>query len=137
MENYLVVIGIVQNKLGEVLIIKRKKVEKSNHGTYLIWAFPGGKQRKNESREETVEKEILEETGYSVKAVEQIDLWIHPEFKKVICYFRCELLEEKQIQSPKEEEEVEEIKWVKPEELKNYFTTKINPKVAKLLKISG
>jgi mutator protein MutT len=135
MENYLVVLGIVKNKKGEVLIIKRRNLEKSDYNTYLSWAFPGGKQRKDESREETVEREILEETGYSVKAIEQIDLWFHPEFRKIICYFLCELLEENQTQKPKEEEEIEEIKWVKPEELKNYFTSKLNPKVAKLLGI--
>jgi 8-oxo-dGTP diphosphatase len=135
MENYLVVLGIVKNKKGEVLIIKRKNLEKSDYNTYLSWAFSGGKQRKDESREEAIEREILEETGYSVKAIEQIDLWVHPEFRKIICYFLCELLEENQIQKPKEEEEIEEIKWVKPEELKNYFTSKLNPKVAKLLGI--
>jgi 8-oxo-dGTP pyrophosphatase MutT (NUDIX family) len=135
MENHLVVLGIVKNKKGEVLIIKRKNLEKGDYNTYLSWVFPGGKQIKDENREETIEREILEETGYSVKAIEQIDLWIHPEFRKIICYFLCELLEENQIQKPKEEEEIEEIKWVKPEELKNYFTSKLNPKVAKLLGI--
>lgn len=128
-------LGIVQNKNSEVLIIKRKIIEEGIGGVKLTWAFPGGKQ-KNENREECVAREILSETGYKVKVIRQISLRVHPQITKILCYFLCDLIDENRIQEPEEEHEVEEIKWVKPEELKNYFTTDLDPNVAKELKIS-
>ena len=39
------------------------------------------------------------------------------------------------IDGPKEPHEVAEIRWVKPEEIKNLITTDLDPKVAAALKI--
>ncbi len=128
-------LGVVINNKGEVLIIKRKIPEKGKTGKILTWAFPGGRQDKDETREQAVEREVLLETGYKVKAVKQINLRIHPDTGVLLIYHLCELLEENQIQQPEENHEIEEIKWVKPEELKNYFTTDIDPQVKKLLGI--
>ena len=47
-------LGVVLNDKGEVLIIRRKVIEKGVDGSSLQWAFPGGKQRLNETREECV-----------------------------------------------------------------------------------
>ncbi|MGC8981706.1 MAG: NUDIX hydrolase [Minisyncoccia bacterium] len=134
MENF-VLVGIVKNSDGKVLIVKRKKIEKSEDGALLTWVFPGGRQKIGETREEALEREILEETGYKVKAIRQISIRIHPQFLKIICYYLCELENEEQIQNPQEDEEIEEIKWVYPNELKNYFTTDIDPNVMKELGI--
>lgn len=128
-------IGVVLNKKGEVLIIKRKKIEKTVNGKSFIWSFPGGRQEKNESREERVVKEILLETGYKVRPLKQIHLRVHPDTLAVIAYFLCELESEKQVSEIQEVDEVEEVRWVKPEELKNYFTTDIDPEVKRVLKI--
>jgi mutator protein MutT len=128
-------LGIVINNKGEVLIIKRKVPEKGKTGNILVWAFPGGKQESGETRESAVEREVLMETGYKVKAVKQINMRIHPDTGALVVYHLCELLEENQIQPPSEPHEIEEIKWIKKEEIKNYFTTDIDPQVQKLLGI--
>ena len=128
-------LGIVINNKGEVLIIKRKMPEKGKSGKILVWAFPGGKQEPGEARESAVEREVLMETGYKVKAVKQINMRIHPDTGALVVYHLCELLEENQIQPPSESHEIEEIKWIKKEEIKNYFTTDIDPQVQKLLGI--
>jgi len=128
-------LGIVINNKGEVLIIKRKVPEKGKSGKILVWAFPGGKQESGETRESAVEREVLMETGYKVKAVKQINMRIHPDTGALVIYHLCELLEENQIQLPSEPHEIEEIKWIKKEEIKNYFTTDIDPQVQKLLGI--
>jgi len=47
-------LGVILNNKGEVLIIRRKVIEKGVDGSSLQWAFPGGKQRLNETREECV-----------------------------------------------------------------------------------
>lgn len=128
-------VGIVKNSNGEVLIVKRKEKETGQGDAVLTWVFPGGKQKEGESREEAVEREILEETGHRVKVLRQISLRLHPQFNRIICYFLCDLLEGNQSQEPQEPYEIEEIKWVQPEELRDYFTTNLDPVVAKELKI--
>jgi len=127
-------LGVVINKKGEVLIVKRKKKEITKSGKEFLWAFPGGRQEEGETREERVVKEVLLETGYKVKPIKQIHIRIHPDTLKMIAYFLCELEDEKQ-EEIVEKDEIEEVKWVKPEELKNYFTTDIDPEVKKVLGI--
>lgn len=133
-EKIFINVGIVLNKNGEVLIVKRKKPEITESGKILLWTFPSGKQEKGQSREECIEKEVLEETGYKVKAIRQLNLRVHPDITLMVAYHLCELIDE----NPGdiiEKDEIEEVKWVKPEELKNYFTTDIDPEVRKFLNI--
>jgi len=130
-----IVLGVVINKKGEVLIVKRRKKETTLTGRELVWAFPGGKQKKGETREERVVKEVLSETGYKVKPIKQIHLRIHPDVFKMIAYFLCNLEKDEPVQEIEEKDEIEEIRWVRPEELKNYFTTDIDPEVKKILAI--
>ena len=135
MTDNFILVGIILNQEGKVLIVKRRKTETGADGSLLTWVFPGGKQKKGETREQALEREILEETGYKVKALKQISLRIHPQFLKIICYYLCELVEQFPVQSPQEDEEIEEIRWVEPAKLKDFFTTDIDPGVAKMLKI--
>lgn len=134
--NKLINLGIVLNKKGEVLMIRRKKPEKGKDGAILEWAFPGGKQFSNEEREEAVRREVLAETGYDVTSIKQIDLSFHPQISVIIIYHLCTLNNEKPIANPKEAHEVAEIKWVKPEAIKSLITTELNPKVAEELGIT-
>lgn len=128
-------IGIVLNKDNEVLIVKRKKKEYTVTGKEFIWSFPGGRQEKEETREERVREEILAETGYKVKPVKLIHIRIHPDTEKMVAYFICELENVNQ-QDIKEKDEIEDVKWVKPVDLEKYFTTDIDPEVKKYLGIS-
>jgi mutator protein MutT len=131
----LVNLAVIINKKGEVLIIKRKKEEVGQDGVVLSWAFPGGRQYENESREECVIREVLEETGYDVKVIRQLSFRIHPQFNTILFYHLCELVSEEQVQEPSESYEIEKIKWVKKEEISQYFTTDIDPKVKRELKL--
>jgi mutator protein MutT len=133
--NFIVNLGIVLNKNGEVLIVKRRHPEETKTGKKLLWAFPGGKQEKGESREESVAKEILLETGYKVKPTRQIHLRVHPDTNVLLIYHLCELEKEESIAEIQEKDEIEEVRWVKPQELKDYFTTDIDPEVKKILGI--
>lgn len=52
-------IGIILNdKKNQVLLVKRRDVP--------VWVLPGGGVERNETSEETVKREIQEETGYQV-----------------------------------------------------------------------
>lgn len=128
-------LGIVLNGKGEVLMIKRKKEERGSDGSLLTWAFPGGKQRLDESREECVKREVLAETGYEIEPSRQIALDFHRQFPVMIVYHLCRLTSPEPKDTPKEPHEIAEIKWVKPQEIPSLITTKLNPAVARELKI--
>lgn len=128
-------LGVVLNEKGEVLMIRRNKVEEGKGGSALTWAFPGGKQRFSESREECVKREILAETGYDVESLRQIALDFHPQFPVMIVYHLCRLSSPEPVADPSEPHEVAEIKWVNPAEIRSLITTALNSKVAKELGI--
>ena len=124
-------LGIVVNDKGEVLLIRRVKKEVGNDGSVLTWAFPGGKQRLNESRLDCVKREILAETGYDIYSFKEISLKHHPQFPVFIVYHSCKLSKLKPIAKPKEPHEIAEIKWVKKEEIRNLITTNLDSKVSR------
>ena len=129
-------VGVLVNAKGEVLIARRVKEETGKNGKVLRWAFPGGKQRFGESRNEGVKREVFDETGYSIVPVREISMRAHPEIPVIVVYHLCKLEQPQQIKDPGQPWEIAEIKWVKPEELREYFTTSLDPKVAQELKIA-
>lgn len=60
------IIVLMPNKEGEYLFLQRSK----NDG--VDWSFPSGKREIGESKEQTVVRETLEETGILCEPVEQI-----------------------------------------------------------------
>ncbi len=123
-------LAVVKNAEGKVLIILRRKKEKTT--AVLSWAFPGGVVLTGETKKEAVARETLEETGYFVRASAVISERKHPEFPVYIYYVNCEL-EPKQPVPIKEKYEVGEVKWVWPKEIPDHFTSDYDPKVAKFL----
>lgn len=129
-----IAVGIIKNPGGKVLIIERVRKETGSDGSKLTWVFPGGKLDEDENFEQAVVREVLLETGYNVAVKELISERTHPQFQVPIKYYACELatFKTKPIQ---EVHEVATLKWVLPEELKDYFTTDLETHVAKYLGI--
>lgn len=85
-----VVIGIVENNVGQLLLTKRRP------GTHLenYWEFPGGKVEKQESFKVALRRELHEEIGIQVSQVQKIidfeyqydDRRIHFQAYKVLDY---------------------------------------------------
>ncbi len=92
-------------KQGRVLIAKRPK------GKHLegFWEFPGGKREEGENLKDCLEREIEEELGVKVKAVEELLTVEHEYENKVVSLhvFHCTRLEgePKGLQA-------QEIRWV-------------------------
>jgi 8-oxo-dGTP diphosphatase len=126
-------LGIVLNSKGEVLMIRRVKEETGKDGSKLVWAFPGGKQRRDESREQCVKREICDETGYDVEPIRQLSLRVHPQFTLLVAYHLCKLISSEPISNPIEHNEIAEIKWVNPEKIKDIITTDLDPSVKREL----
>jgi 8-oxo-dGTP pyrophosphatase MutT (NUDIX family) len=121
--------GLVKNKEGEVLLIFRRGK----------WDLPKGKLDANESLEECALREVKEETGLTkIVAGKEIDTSYHTyvEFGKHILkesHWYHMRSNAKEILVPQVEEDITDIRWVKKQDLKNYFD-KTFPAILALLK---
>ena len=117
-----IVLGIVFDpKEKKILIGKRKE---DPHIKELSWAFPGGRPKYDEELEEAIKREIKECTSLEVESLGTIFAKTYPERRDLLAiYYLCEKIsgEEKAC------EDFEQIKWAKPEELENYFTSSLHP----------
>ena len=121
-----IVLGVIASN-GKVLIVKRKP---DRYVKALTWAFPGGRPEIGEELEEAVEREIKEETGLVVEAERVIHAKTYPEKRDLLAvYFLCRL----KGGDGRLSNEIEEMKWVKPEELEDYFTTSFHPKLKEMM----
>ncbi len=126
-------IGVVTLDNKKVLMIRRAHPERGENGAVLDWAFPGGRQRYKETREECVEREVLAETGYHIKSIRQADVGFHPEFPVVVVYHLCSVVESEPVVKPSQPEEIAEVRWVDPKDVKKLITSSLNPKIAEFL----
>ena len=77
----LIVRGILENDKGELLLIKRSDKDSWKPG---FWEFPGGKLDPGQDVYIAFEREVLEETGLSVKPIKPlffVDSYINPRYK--------------------------------------------------------
>ncbi len=119
-------LGLVFNKSGELLIDQR--LESSSMGG--MWEFPGGKKNSNESIEDTIEREIKEELGICVKAVEKLLCFDHSYSHKKLSFtvYICQLISgvPKPLTSQK-------LLWVSPEKLCDFPFPAANTKIISAL----
>ncbi len=81
------VFAVVRNKNNEILCVKL------NYGSGN-WTLPGGHLDQNESPIEGVEREILEETGYTAKAENLVGIYSAPEKDDLVLLFRANIKKE-------------------------------------------
>lgn len=130
-----IVLGVIKTKIGKVVIINRLWPEKSIDGSVkLTYAFPGGNIDEGETPEEALVREVRCETGLKIKVLKKISERTHPQFPVKVNYYECEFVP-RSIKPILDVHEVASVKWVSPSELRNYFTTDLDPEVAKFLGI--
>lgn len=99
------VAGIVVNDAGQVLIIRRRD---NGH-----WEPPGGVLELDESFEEGVRREILEETGIGVEVQQLTGVYKNMTRGVVALVFRCRPLDERLGIS----DEATSVRWTDPGEV--------------------
>ena len=108
-----VVAGIVRDESGRYLITRRLE------GKHLegLWEFPGGKREPDESLEDSLRRELLEELGATFEVKERIEMvrWTYPELTVVLHFFRC--LRKSGTIAPREGQQ---MAWVAPSDLHRY-----------------
>jgi len=131
-----VLLGVVYGpKTGKVLIGRR---ENDPYIKALSWSFPGGRAGHNAGLEESLKESIKKKTGISVSVGKVIFAKTYPENRKILSiYYLCEPAEGSgdlaaaPIGKPKSG--FVELKWVKPEEISDYFTTSYHPNLEKII----
>ena len=111
---------------GQYLITQRMKQSHLGH----LWEFPGGKLEANESAEDCVIRECVEEIGVQVRPLFLLQEVEHqyPEASLKLYFFVCELISG--IPSPIE---CADLKWVNPNELQNFSFPEADLEIIKKL----
>ena len=123
--HYDVAVGVVW-KAGRILIARRRDDQMLGG----LWEFPGGKRHPGESLEQTVRREIKEETRLSVRVGEPYATVRHAysHFRITLTAFRCKLITGRP--SPRT---AAELKWIDPADLQQYPFPRANRRIGDLV----
>ena len=121
-----IALGIVRRN-DEVLLIERRRKEQGLNDESLNWVFPGGEIEPGETNNSAAEREVYEETGYTVEAVKVLDHLQHPTFPAYVYYIACNLAN---IAPDKVDDSgVLQVQWVQISKLGSFVTSSLNIKV--------
>jgi len=127
-QHRVVVNGIITNK-GKILLGKKEEIE--GHPISGEWHFPGGHVDKDEEPEEAVKREIKEETGLEVEIHQIVDAtantWRDTVDTPIQIIYHCEAEE----QDAEAEDDLEQVKWVDPEEVEEELGEESSKKIEK------
>ena len=130
MQTYFTVTGIVKNK-GKVLILKKSEDDYSYPSK---WSFCSGYVKEFESAEETVLREIKEETGLNARITKigkLLQIYDKNNGKNwIVIVFLCEV----KSRNVKLDHENTDFRWISHKDLKKYKTV---PGLEKDLKVLG
>lgn len=108
-------VAIVQFPDNRILLVKRRTPPFKDY-----WALPGGRVEAGEVIEQTVVREVKEETGLDVKIIKKIGEYHEEGFKDGINFDffpACFLVKPTGGKIRRQESEIEDIKLVQPEEI--------------------
>ena len=107
------VVAAIIKKDDYYLLAKRNKEKYMG----LKWEFPGGKVGKDESFEEALSREILEELNVNIEIHNKVaeERYQDDEINIVLHYYMCSLIDTDIVLS-----EHEAIEWVKKQDFLNY-----------------
>jgi len=115
-------LGIVFDPSTRKILIGRR--ENDPYVSELKWTPPGGRIISGEDLEVSLKAKIKEQTGFEVENLGNIFAMIPKEKKDfILLLYLCEVVGGEE----KVGGNLKELKWVKPEELDDYFTIAYHP----------
>jgi len=123
------VLGIVFNAKTRKILIGLRKDDPNLKK--LSWRFPGGRPAYKKDLEFYLQHKIKIKTGLTVRVKEIIFAKTYPEKREFLSiYYLCEKIGG----VTKAGGKFFELKWIKPTEVKKYFTTSIHPELLRYLR---
>lgn len=123
-----IILGIVFDTATKKILISKRK--KKSQITELTWCFPGAKINYQEDLEKEIKRKIKEKTGFEVESLGSVFAETQPEKEGLLSiYYLCEVVGGKE----KPCSECEELKWVSPNEIENYFRKSLHPNLKEYL----
>ncbi|MBU0722141.1 NUDIX domain-containing protein [Patescibacteria group bacterium] len=123
------VLGVVYNPATKMILLGRR--ENDPHIKELAWSFPGGCPDYENDLEDNIKAEVKIKTGLDVKVNKIIFAKTYPEKREFLSvYYLCEPTGGVE----KAGGRFVEIKWIKPTDVKKYFTTSLHEKLFEFLK---
>lgn len=119
-------VAVIRNKQGEILIDRRlAKGEMAG-----LWEFPGGKIEPNETVEECIKREIIEELAIEVEVGDRLITieHIYSTFEVTLFVHHCQYLS-----GEPQPIECEEVRWVTLAEIHNYTFPEANTQIITIL----
>jgi nucleoside triphosphatase len=117
------VVGLIYNDAGEYLLTKKP----DNLGVYPgTWGLPGGGLEEDEKMQEGLQREMKEEVGLDLSAVEPVFFFddvatkYYADGSTEELYMVYLMFEGKGVGEVQLNEEAEEYAWVLPDKLKDY-----------------
>ena len=125
-----VAVGAIVFKDSQVLLVRRGKPPAQD-----LWAIPGGSVEICETLQRAAEREIFEETGITIEALEPVFTFDYIERDEFGCarfhYVIIDLTADYVRGEPKAGDDAAEARWVSSQEI---TTLKVSPKTRQLLK---
>ncbi|MEP7204945.1 MAG: NUDIX hydrolase [Candidatus Saccharibacteria bacterium] len=124
-------LGIIYDPDSKTILIGKRSDDPNLKG--LSWVFPGGRPDYRYDLEPNMQYEIKENTGLTVDVKHLVYAKTYPEKREFLSiYYHCERDEESDNEQARGN--LSELKWIRPTEVKDYFTTSLHPKVMEYLK---
>ncbi|WP_299879618.1 8-oxo-dGTP diphosphatase MutT [uncultured Cocleimonas sp.] len=128
-----VAVAVIINQNKEILIAKRSQDQHQGNK----WEFPGGKVEANETSEDALRREILEELGIQVQSSSEMTSITHeyieenPENNKTVI---LDVFDVRKWQGEPKGVEGQPIRWITVEEIDNYEFPIANVEIVNIIK---
>lgn len=123
------VLAIIYDTKTKKILIGRR--EDDPYIKELSWCFPGGRPSYKEDLELDLKQIIKIKTGLEIDVKKVVFAKTYPERREFLSiYYFTEVVGGE----AKPSENIKELKWMKPTEVKDYFTTSLHPEVMEFLK---
>jgi len=119
-------VAVIRNQKGEILIARRLATGLMGG----LWEFPGGKIEPNETVQQCIKREILEEIGIEIQVEEELITINHqyPQFYVTLIVHYCSYLK-----GEPQPLECQEVRWVTLAEIANFSFPSANSQIIQAL----